>query len=135
MRIILCFLFMLFLIAPALAEDAQPQEPQTQGRDCPQGFTDINGRCRPPCQPPLKHNAAGQCVAPPCSEAQELRNGRCVRECPDGQEHLGNTSTCVDKCPGENQVRNMQGECVQSLCPPGQAIIGGRCAPTGEGQQ
>jgi len=131
MRIILAFALMLFLMAPALAEEAQTQEPQQQGRDCPGDYTDVGGVCKPPCQPPLKRNAAGQCVADQCSEAQEYFNGRCVRKCPEGQERsAGGGVACVDKCPGENQVRNTQGECVQSLCPPGQAIIGGRCAPT-----
>lgn len=135
MRIVLlAFALMLFLIPPALAEEgqAQEQEPSAQERDCPQGYTDVNGMCKPPCQPPLKRNAAGQCVADQCSEAQEYFNGRCVPKCPEGKErYAGGGTNCVDKCPGENQVRNMQGVCVQSLCPPDYTFTGRQCVPKG----
>ena len=92
----------------------------------------LNRCLAPACPPGLRRNREGFCACPP-GDRFDYNSGRCIAQCPRGEEINPFTNRCSRPVVcRNNEAINAEGICVPILpCPPGQMPVGqrGACAP------
>jgi hypothetical protein len=92
----------------------------------------LNRCLTPACPPGLSRNREGFCACPPGDRFDD-NSGRCIAQCPRGEELNPFTNRCSRPVVCRNdEAINAEGRCVPILpCPPGQMPVGqrGACVP------